>query len=234
MHIISLTSLIEEAAFSEEGVRRDRGNVASLEMLLRPATLRSLEACYRVFAFVSFDPAGDSAIVEYLASNTLADDSGPEILTLVISPRIALVPRRMRAEELGGIEIERAELDAARFLAYVFDEKTTPPLPGVMLFRSFADSSEAVYFDMSGLSADEVRARLRLVFSLANDAIRASDSNPDDFAGVLSVEAQKARLEFTRSGPMSTHQWLVKVYQFLGDHLGDLVGIVNLAKGFVP
>lgn len=241
MHMVSLTSLIEDAVFHEPGIRRDRGNVGSLEELLKPENVGKLEEHYAAFAFLAFDPAADAAVAKYLAEGTAANDSGPNILTLVVARKGHQVPTRFDPEILGGVVIEKADLPASQFIGALFGDRV-PPLPGVAIFDRFDDDAEAVYFQLAGLSSEQVRTRLREVFSVANDAIKGADGG-ERLAERLALFGEKKKrqtrnedgevppFEFARSGPVSARQWLAKTLGFLNRHSADLIALVSLFKG---
>jgi len=243
VHMISITSLMEEAALFEQGMRRDRGNVASLDQLLNPETIAKFEANYSAFAFLAFDPGADVGVVEYLNSQTVANDGGPKILTLTVGPSVIQVPRHFDVQILSGVSIEKANLPAAEFIASLFPNKPAPPLPGLAVFERFGDNVETVYFHLGGLTSDSVRSRLRAIFSVTNDAVRQPDANGRTLSERLAVFAENQRVsasaagaesirfEFARSGSTSTRQWLIKGLDLLRKHGADLIALVGLFKG---
>jgi hypothetical protein len=228
MLTISLSSVIEQAAFGVPDLHRLSGNVADIDALLEPARLAALEKAHHgVFAFFAFDPAGDQAVRAYLESGTLAADSGPHVLALFTSARSSSAPVPMSSALLDIVQVESAESPSRRMLAELFDGKQVPPLPGLAVWRDLTQKSEVLYFDLTAQTEDEVRHTVRSVLALAETAYRLG-SGKHPFSDELAVAAQKDHFAFRRTGRVSMRQWLIQAFQWTQRNGGDIVAALAL------
>jgi hypothetical protein len=207
------------------------GNV-NVDELLKEEHLQLLERRLGdvVFAFLAFHPWADSAVLDYVEGGTLASDSGPDIMVLFTVAQDASMGSDIDQSSFADwLKIDAGEQPSYVMIRELFEPASVPPLPGIAFFERFTSPSEVVYFDLASLDRDAIRQRMREIFSLAGRAARVNREQPGrSFADVLAVSAQRERRPFARSGPVSMRQWLVKSYQFAGDHFGDIVSVVPL------
>jgi hypothetical protein len=223
--VLSLGSLIEEATLGGK-VKRVSGNVLDPSKLLLEENLRALEEAFGgVFAFLAFHPSADAAVIEYLESGTLESDSGPNVLVLFTQSRNADTPKQLSSEAFTEwLEVRSEQLPAQGLIRGLFEPGYVPPLPGLLVFDSFTEQGEAVYFDLSSdARVEEVRSSLRPIFALVDKAARSRIGRRRAFADRVAVAAQRAKLTHRRSGRVSMRQWLVQAYQLVGEHAGDIV-----------
>lgn len=228
MEILSVSSLIEEAAFGNTTFRRDSGNIASLEEMLKAENVLKFENEYNAFAFLSFHPNGDKNVIEYLSSQTIADDSGPDILVLFIFPSKTTSLKYITKSDFENIQIRKSNLDSSTLLNEIFEGKKTPILPGITFFKNFNAINEAVYFSLEGLSSNEIRQKLRKIFSIVNNLI--SNKTDKNFSAALASKSQLKKLDPILSNKTSMRLWLIKAFQYVGKHFSDIVAILNLLK----
>jgi hypothetical protein len=230
--VLSLTSLVEEASLSDPQVKRLSGNVDDVHALLREDALRALEQAHGgPFAFIAFDPSADEAMRSYISSGSLADDSGPHILVLFTVSKGSGTTRQFDDSLLSFLTIDDSHLPALDLVRYLFEPGLIPPLPGLLVFESFTEPRESLYFDLTGPENQiEVRHMLRMIFSLTDMAWRSSARSGREFAEILAVDAQRQRLSFVQSRRVSLRQWLVRSYQWAGDNASDIVAAIGLAS----
>ena len=93
--------------------------------------------------------------------------------------------------------------------------------------RAFSGDAHAVYAHLDGLAdAAAVRARLRVVFTLAEQAF-GPDENREKFAGSFAAALQKAQFPHTQSGRTSIREWLIRTAQFAAKYRSDPITIIG-------
>jgi hypothetical protein len=229
--VVSLSSLIEEAALGGGGIKRASGNVLSPEALLNEDNLLALEqSTPGIFAFLAFHPRGDRALMEYLEDGTLGSDSGPNILVLFTLSTDAGAPLVLATDAFAQwLHIDEGELPCQRLIRELFEPGPVPPLPGLLVFDSFLQPGEGIYLDLSKeTSSEELRRSLRSAFALLDHAVRTGKDGKRSVADRFAVAAQRDRRQIYRSKRVSMRQWLVRAYQLLADHSGDIAAAISL------
>lgn len=232
MLITSITTLLQESA-ADPGIKHLAGNIKEFEQLLDPGIVSRLEAEHGgSFSFLAFDPAGDTAIVEYLRrGKTLAADSGVRHLCLFTVHESVRGTRLVEDTAWGSaVEIESGRAIASDAVEIAFRDKPVPSLPGILLFASLTRKEDAIWVDL-GACADEhaVRQRLRDVFRLAN---AATDYSLEKLQGTHLVSAklgkllQHEKIPYRRTGKYSAQEWLVRVCRFAWSHRSDVATVV--------
>jgi hypothetical protein len=69
-----------------------------------------------------------------------------------------------------------------------------------------------------------VQKRLRVLFSLADEVARKAKKSKD-IQSELAVALQEHRIAFLKTSNTTMREWIIRSYQFLGDHLGDIVSL---------
>jgi hypothetical protein len=180
-----------------------------------------------VLAYLAFHPAADAPVAEYVVNGSLNSDSGTKVLVLfTTSTATLLAPNPTPAVSVPGVSIQSGIHPSYEMVRMLFDPRPSPPLPAIVLFKSFVPEAEAVCLSLSGLdSSAKVTERLRMAFAIATEAA----SKPDDkFANVVSVAFQKQRFPYDRTGRKSLREWFVRGYQLTYDHRGDIEALIPL------
>lgn len=231
MYALSLITLVEESVAEVAGVKGLSGNIKSFDELFQPGRLEALEKVYYYCAFLAFHPKTDTAVTEYVKNGTLSSDSGPNILTLFTLDTEATWPTPITDQSFTSwLDVEVSNYPAYQMVRMLFEPNQVPPLPGIVFFRSFNSKREAIYIALQEL--DDVKAvqkRLRVLFSLADEIVRKT-KKPDDIQSELAVALQEHRIAFSKTSNTTMSEWIIRSYQFLGDHLGDIVSVVGLFK----
>lgn len=229
MLVISLITLIEESA--AEGSKHLVGNVKSFDELFKPANLAALEKTYKYFAFLAFHPKTDKAILEYVKSGALSSDSGPNILTLFTLDADATWPIPLTNQSFTSwLGIDASIHPAYQMIRLLFEPNEVPSLPGIVFFQSFNSKRDALYIPLQGL--DDVKAlqeRLRVLFSLADNIVRKAKKQ-EDIKDELSIALQERRITFSKTSRTTMREWVIRSYQSLGDHMGDIVSVIGLLR----
>jgi hypothetical protein len=231
--VIPLRALIEEAN-AAEGIKHLEGEISSFQELLQPGSLERLAAASPgVLAYLAFHPQADTPVAEYVKHGSLGGDSGPRILVLFASDAASWTMKRSDDPSLfsvPGLTVNSEVHPSYEMIKALFAPVPSPPLPGIVFFQDFAESSEAVYASLAGLETSlQVTERMRAIFS----AVEASafPAKPERFADSVSVALEKHRLAHARSGPKSLREWFVHGYQAIYDHRGDILAVAALVPG---
>lgn len=232
MLVVSLTTLVQEAAASGDA-KHLSGNIQNAADLFNDANLERLDAQYAgVFAYLAFYPATDQPIVEYIKQGSLASDSGPRILVLFTLDSQASSATSLPQNAFGSwLQLDASEHPSYRLIRTLFGQKATPPLPGIAFLPQLTGEHEVAYVPLQGLSdAAAVRDKLRTLFSVADHTYQElrGDQPRSQFTDRFAVQLQKDRVPFETSGSTSLSEWLVRGYQFVGDHAGDIVSVAQL------
>jgi hypothetical protein len=225
MQTIPLAALIEEA-IADHRVSRLSGQVTSFDRLMEEDNLIALEQAYpAVFAFLAFHPAADIMVADYVREGTLGSDSGIKVLVL-FTLDTATRPSGP-APNVGGVQIDAGIHPAYEMVRSLFSPKPPPPLPGIIVVSTFSGDAQAVYVHLDGLAdAAAVRARLRLVFAMADTAFGAEE-NREKFAASFAAALQQAQFPYSQSGRTSIRQWLIRTAQFAAKYRSDLIAIIG-------
>jgi hypothetical protein len=236
MMVISFSSLLEEAA-ADPSTKYLAGNIKAFEKLFDPDIVERLEASHSgIFAFMAFHPTADAAVVDYLKGDTLADDSGPNILCLFTLQVEARAPTVIESDTWESvIEVTGASNPSAKMIRDMFAPEEPPPLPGIVFFPDFSSYNRAVYVPLDKLEdTRQVREHLRNAFMIASAAAQQSLDQgrsvaefSDNFAAML----KSRRIRYNRTGRRSMREWLIAAYQTAWDHRSDIVTAVGLLPG---
>jgi hypothetical protein len=233
MWIVSIATLIDEAS-ADARRRNATGNVQDLSVVFGEPALRVFEEQHGgVFAFLAFQPGVDTAVETYLTEGSLAIDSGPAVLVFFTAFTNATFPAPVaQALPATRLVVEWADSPARQLTRMLFTDGVVPPLPGLLVFESVVRRREAIYFDLTApRDAAEVRALLRSILALTERAAVARRENGRGIADLLAVSAQRQRIAFTRSGPVTMRQWLVQSYQFMQRNAGTIAGALGKVIG---
>jgi hypothetical protein len=227
MLVLSFAAMAEEAAAISKNLS---GNIRRLEDLAQPEVMAKMRDFARVYCFLAFHGVGDDAVAEYVRSGTLADDSGPDVLVLFVLDEPAPVALPLGADSLRQWgNLERGVHPAYEMVRTLFDGRPAPPLPGLLVLEDLAVDGEAVYVPLTGLTtAQEVRDRLRLVFSLLDHA--AAKTKVGRLLDDVSVALRARRINSVRTDRRSFREWLLQGVQLAREHLGDIVAVIGLLK----
>jgi hypothetical protein len=231
MLVLSFSSFIEEA-IAKEDVDKLSGNVSSFDKLVRKESLELLEKKHEgLFAYLAFHPKADQPVADYVKNGTLASDSGPNILVLFTLDAEAKWAAPMSSDAFDSwLDLDNSVHPSYELIRIMFAQTVVPPLPGIVFFDCFTKEREPVYVSLQGLSDPaQVKEVMRTVFSLADYAYRSSRER-GSFAEGFGVELQKKRIGYQKAGRKSMMEWLVKAYQVVWDHKGDIVSVVGLIK----
>jgi hypothetical protein len=223
--------MLEEAVQGSEYFKRLSGQVLEPEKLFDDPSLRALEDAHDgIFGFLTFHPAVDTAVMEYLTLGSLADDSGPRLLVLFTTAKPAIFPIAVTASALSWVKIESSVLPASLFLRSVFRPRPAPPLPGLLVFEKISETCHPVYFPLDNArDAAEVASLVRAVAAMATAVGRQRTGRDGDFGKSLAIEASKCKMAFEQAGAKPLKQRLVETYRFASEHAGDIVSVVGLA-----
>jgi hypothetical protein len=229
MFVLSLRTQIEEANTTGKNLT---GAIRSYEFLANERSLIALEDAHPgFFSYLAFHPTADATITDYIKVGTLPADSGPNNMVLFTLDAQATWPTDVKTvlPELPFLDIDRTTHASYAAVRYLFEPKTPPPLPGIAIFRRFTGEHDVIYADLSGLSdRNDVTARIRAVLACAEKAFTRSEQKERDFADELAIVMEKVNLPFIRTGRVAMRQWLIRVYRFTEEHIGDLVSAVGL------
>jgi hypothetical protein len=230
MLVLSLRTQLEELASG--GSKANIGNIRSFDAVFSEENLARLEQRHDgVFAFVAFHPSGDSAVAEYVAGGTMVSDTGPRVLALFTLNANATWGTVVDPTSLvDGLEFSDSIHPSYEVVRRLFEPMAPPPLPGAVFFDRLVGESEALFSSLQGIHvADEMRERMRTLFSAAEVAFDKSRAAGRPFGDTLAVTLEKQRIPVVLSGKVSMRQWLVRAYKFVGDNYGDIVSTVALA-----
>jgi hypothetical protein len=224
MLALSVSSLFEEAISTD---KRLAGNVSNFRAMLEPANFAKLNEIAKAFAFVAFHPSADAAVADYVKSGTMSSDSGPNILALFTVDVVASTPTQVDKDAFAPwLEIDTSVHPSYQLIRLLFEPKAVPPLPGIAFFRELGTNAEAIYVRLKAESESAVREELRLIFSLADRSVL--EAHEVKYMDRLAVSLQRQRIEYFKTNRVSLEEWLVRSYQIVGDHAGDLVSVVGL------
>jgi hypothetical protein len=126
------------------------------------------------------------------------------------------------------LNVDRAELPARTLMAHLFGADS-PALPGICFFKTFGGVADIIYFDLSSFSElAGLRTALRRILWLANQAEATTAGKNGRFVNALAVSAQKERLPYVLTRPVSLRVWLVRTYQFFQRNSGDILAAVGM------
>ena len=228
MLAISLTTILEQAAARDTGVKNLSGNIKDFDALLKPDNLELLEVSINAFAFLAFHPGVDHVVRQYVLEGTLGSDAGPKVLALFTLGEQATWPRVVRERSFGAwLEVDSVIHPAYRMVEWLFAPKPSPPLPGIVLLDSLRGQREVIYVPLGEMAdASAARQLLRGVFS---DATASLGKN--NFADRLGATLRRKRIDFVKSARTSPREALLRAYQAAGDRTSDLVAVAGLLKG---
>lgn len=213
---VSLTELIEQAV-ADPNQKNLTGSLEDFMRLLGEENLARLEAAHQgAFAFLVFHPSADGYIADYLRRGTLGSDSGPKVLAFVTLDEDAMSAPSSPVPD--GVAVDGRIHIAYEVTRSLFSPQAPPPLPGVVFTGGLSGANDAVYTPLGDVAdEDDVRSRLRLMFSLADQALDASRDRsdfPDRFAKALVSEG----IAYQRSGRRSLAEWVARSYHLIVDH----------------
>jgi hypothetical protein len=235
MLVISLITLIEEATASSD-LEHLSGHIRDPEKLFDPESLKALDAVHAgPLGFLAFVPNADQAITDYLLEGTLAADSGPQLLVLLVAS-VATAAVQLSHYTLGDwLDVEISQHPAYELIRQLFKSGPVPPLPGVAFFSSLVGEQEAIYVgltDLAGVAA--ARMRLRLLFSLADRAWTDASGKREAFISGLAVALLRSDVQFQRTGRVSMREWLVAGYKFAQRHKSEIVSVISFGAKLAP
>ena len=226
MLVISLAAILEEATARTKHME---GNIADLQRLLEPASLSELKGYAKAYCFLAFHGKGDSAVVEYLRSDTLPDDSGPDILVLFTLDEPAPIAVSITAMSFQPwAEISLGRHPSYQIVSALFKGMPVPPLPGLVVFEDLATDTQALYVPLAYLDTEnEVRMRLRQIF--AEVAYATREAKPGKMLDYLGVRLRKLGIDHERTGHKSISEWLLQAFQIAKKNIGDIVAVISVA-----
>jgi hypothetical protein len=235
MLVTSITTLLQESG-ADANNKHLAGNIKKFDDLLDPGIVSRLEAAHGgSFSFLAFDPGGDTAIVEYLRSGTLAVDSGASHLCLFTLQESARGTKLVEDAAWGSVvEIESGHSIAADVLQSAFGDEPAPSLPGVLLFSSLTRrDADAIWVALGGCSdARAVRQLLRDVFRLARAATERSLEKQLGLT-LMSPELgralQREKIPYRRTGKYSAQEWFVGACRTAWAHRSDIATVAGFA-----
>lgn len=221
---MSFTTVLEQASAARDQ-KNLGGNVRRLDALLDPDNLAKLGDLARVFCFLAYHARADLAIADYVRAGTLPDDSGPDVLVLFAMDSPAPTPVAVGSGDW--LALEAGTHPAYQLVRGLFDGTTVPPLPGLVFFGDLLTEQKAVYVPLDGLVDEQaVRTRLRLLFSLAADT--AARHEEEHLLDRLCVALRKKHVAHHKTMRTSMREWLVRAFQLVHRHSGDISRAVSL------
>jgi hypothetical protein len=229
MLAVSFATVLEEASSKNKHLG---GNVKDLDELLEPDNLTALSGLAKAFCFLAYHSHADTAIAEYVRAGTLPDDSGPDVLVLFALDSPAPTPVTVGSGTW--LEVEAGVHPAYQMVRILFDSTPVPPLPGLVFFQGLLAEGQAVYIPLDDLPDEQtVRARLRRVFAMAAHA--ASKYEDKHILDNLCVALRNNRIKYRKTMRTSMREWLIRAFQLVHDHSGDIVRAINFfGKAMLP
>jgi len=230
MNTVPLYVLIEAAA-ATPGEKHFTGNIKDFDAFTAPANLAKLDAAHAgAFAFLAFHPAADRAMAAYVAGQTVASDAGEKVLVLFIEQQAVVsdIAHAAALSAVEGMQTDVGEHPAYTLARWLFQGKSAPPLPGLVLFNHFCGDVSAVFVGLAGLDEDTVRERLREVFSMA---AKASQVEPDAFAGKLGAALALRGITYVKSEHLSPSEWLARAWRLVRGKKYELLAFL---ASFIP
>lgn len=229
MDAISLAELIEHVIADP-----DQGNLTGnledfMRLLSEDNLVRLQESHPGVFAFLVFHPSADGHVADYVRSGTLVSDTGPRVLAFFTLDEDAVASPSSPAPDV--IPVDGDVHIAYEVTSLLFSPQAPPPLPGVLFTGQLSGTSDAVYTPLGDLAdTNEVRSRLRAVFSLADQAWNAGRDRTD-FADRFAKALVSEQIEYLRSGRRSMGEWVRKSYHRIVDHGLELMTVLGSVIG---
>lgn len=214
------------AARARGGARGAQGDLRDIDRLLTVESMQSLERAHvGYFAFLAFHPSADAPMAAYLREGSLPSDSSPRALVLFTTAETSPTTWNYSAPSLSMITVkDDSDLPTLVALRHLFGNQI-PTLPGVVLFAGFSEDCDAIYFSMADLpDAAAVRTFMRTTLRLAD---KAWNGKRNTFVDRLAQRAQRDKIPFERTGRRSMLQWLIQVYQWIGEYRGDIVAVAG-------
>lgn len=113
----------------------------------------------------------------------------------------------------------------------LFSPQVAPPLPGVLFTGRVSGVGDAVYVPLGDLAdTEQVRSRLRLAFSLANQTM-STDGGRSDFSDRFAKALLSERIEYQRTGRRSMGEWMRKSYRRIVDNGFELAAVLGGVLG---
>lgn len=213
-----------EALSATPGLKKASGEVTDPQALLDAGALARLDAQHGgAYVFFLFDALADPAVAAYLATGSLASDSGQQVLALYERlPRAGSVPGAT-APILPGLAVE-TENPIVAFGRSLFPDAFLT-LPGLLVVRRLTTPADCVNVALEGKSREDVTASVRKVIALVSRAV-AEAPQQNDFAQALGVALAKAGLKYTRSEGRSLQEHLARLLRLLWTNRRDLAAVI--------
>jgi hypothetical protein len=211
-----------EALGATPGVKKASGEVTDPQALLSSGVFARLDARHPgPYAIFLHDPLGDPGVAAYLASGTLAADSGSVLALYERQPRTVDAPPG--APDLPGLRVE-GEGPMLNFVRALFSEVLVT-LPGVLVLARLAQADDAVYVELSARQRDDVTVQVRKLMALVAKA--AADRPAGTALGqVLGVALARAGLRYHRSQGKTPQEHLARLLSVLWASRRDLAALV--------
>jgi hypothetical protein len=211
-----------EAVGATPGIKNFSGEIRSAEKLLSSEALAKLEERHNgVFAIVLFNEKLDVSILEYLRSESIADDTGPNLFALYEgAPKSRSVRRDVKIDGLGAIH---AASPIVTFAQNLFPAKQIV-LPGVVVIERLT-GNEAVFVPLNSGAPANGTDRIRKLWSYINEAwkVRSLDK---PFTRALGELLALKGISYFRSESISVREHLTILLRGLWDIRRDLLALI--------
>ncbi|MFH0298191.1 hypothetical protein AAFX91_13300 [Bradyrhizobium sp. 31Argb] len=210
-----------EALSAEPETKNFSGEIRSAEDLLSSEALAKLEARHAgIFAIVLVDEKIDVSVFQYLKSDSIANDTGPNVFALYEGAPKSRVVRDVKIDGLGAI---RTESPVVAFARSLFPNNQII-FPGVVIAERLT-GKEAVFVPLnSGVQAD-VTDRLRKLWGLINDSWKARTKDKP-FTRALGELLALRGIPYSRSEGISVREHLTILLRALWDIRRDLLALI--------
>jgi hypothetical protein len=224
---LSLVDVLQEAAARTKNYT---GFVADVDDLLQPANVGVLGSIAPMFALFAVDSRVDTAVDAYLELGTLADDSGPDVLALLLLGRPAPVPVPVDGDSfLFRLRPEQGRHPAHEVVRLLFPDRAAPSLPWLILFNDLIGETSALFVPLDDC-ADRagVVARLREVFACASAGARGREAADPRAVDAVALELTRRQIRYVRSGQRSMREWMLAAIRFVRTYRGEIAAAIRM------
>jgi hypothetical protein len=228
MKVINVLRLIEESLYTRSPTKNFTGSFKSIDHLISEA--RELNELHTgLFAYFAFHRKVDDVVTQYVLSGAVEVDSGGEIMVLMLSDESCEMPRTVTHTLLRRTYgIDYGDNAADQMVRWMFPAEPYPLIPGIILFNSVFEVSEAVYVPLSEMnSVPQVAALCRKTLYAARTCVRGGMLEAT-WVDALGTKLRGQRISYRRLGQTSGQLWFQNVMQMLKSQNLNLVSVVSM------
>lgn len=216
-----------ESVLADPHVKHLSGPIKSADALLESDVLARLDERHRgIFAFILFNENLDKPFVDYLAGDSLADDTGPDIFALYEARPKSRTNRRREDEKDGALASVKSENPIVGFARALFPDAQLL-LPGIVIVERLAVAGDAVFVHFKLDTSAPIAQRFRSVWKCVGEEWR-SRSPERQFSQSLGVRFAKEGIPYFRSEGASVKEQVISLLRALWDIRRDLMAFVPL------